>query len=94
MQRCALHHLLPLVGQSAGTAAGMPEVLLAALTSSPAKHPAARLTRLVGLAAGELVGTGESQEDLLATAGTAVASALAAARKAASKAAKTAAERR
>jgi hypothetical protein len=94
MQRCALHHLLPLVGQSAGTAAGMPEVLLAALTSSPAKHPAARLTRLVGLAAGELVGTGESQEDLLATAGTAVASALAAARKAASKAAKTTAERR
>ena len=54
MQRCALHHLLPLVGQAAGQAAGLPDVLLAAVASSPADHVAMRLARLVDLAAGEL----------------------------------------
>jgi hypothetical protein len=94
MQRCALQHLLPLVGQAAGTAAGMPEVLLAALTSSPSKHPAARLTGLVGLAAGDLMSTGESREDLSPSVDPALAAALTAARKAAEKAARSAAEQR
>jgi hypothetical protein len=94
MQRCALHHLLPLVGQAASTAAGMPEVLLAALTSSPPNHPAARLTRLVGLVAGDLSSTAESQEDLTSSADPALATALTAARKAAEKAAGIATEQR
>lgn len=94
MQRSALQHLLPLVGQAAGTAAGMPEALLAALTSSPPKHPASRLTRLVGLVAGDFVSTVESQEDLTSSASPALAAALTAARKAAEKAVRTAAEQR
>ncbi|HLE60743.1 MAG TPA: DUF4388 domain-containing protein [Thermoanaerobaculaceae bacterium] len=94
MQRCALQHLLPLVGQAASTAAGMPELLLAALTSSPSKHPAARLTGLVGLVAGEFPSTAESQEDLTSSADPALASALTAARKAAEKASRTSAEQR
>jgi hypothetical protein len=94
MQRSALQHLLPLVGQAAGTAAGMPDALLAALTSSPSKHPASRLTRLVGLVAGDFMITAESQEDLTSSASPALATALTAARRAAEKAAKTAAERR
>jgi len=94
MQRCALQHLLPLVGQAASTAAGMPELLLAALTSSPSKHPAARLTGLVGLVAGEFLSTAESQEDLTSSADPALASALTAARKAAEKASRTSAEQR
>jgi hypothetical protein len=94
MQRCALQHLLPLVGQAASTAAGMPEVLLAALTSSPSKHPAARLTGLVGLVAGDLMSTAESQEDLSSSLDPALATALSAARKAAEKASKTSAEQR
>jgi hypothetical protein len=94
MQRSALQHLLPLVGQAAGTAAGMPDALLAALTSSPSKHPAARLTRLVGLVAGDFMITAEPQEDLTSSANPALATALTAARRAAEKAAKTAAERR
>ena len=89
MQRCALQHLLPLVGQAASTAAGMPEVLLAALTSSPAKHPAAHLTRLVGLVAGEILSTAETREDPTSSADPALATALAAARKAAQKASRT-----
>jgi hypothetical protein len=94
MQRSALQHLLPLVGQAAGTAAGMPDVLLAALTSTPSKHPASRLIRLVGLAAGDFMITAEPQEDLTSSANPALATALTAARRAAEKAAKTAAERR
>ena len=89
MQRCALQHLLPLVGQAASTAAGMPEVLLAALTSSPSKHPAARLTALVGFVAGEFLSTAESHEDPTSSADPALASALTAARKAAEKASRT-----
>jgi hypothetical protein len=94
MQRCALQRLLPLVGQAASTAAGMPEVLRAALTSSPPKHPAARLTGLVGLVASDLLNVGESGEGLTAAVDPALASALSAARKAAEKAARSAAEQR
>jgi hypothetical protein len=94
MQRCALQHLLPLVGQAASTAAGMPEVLLAALTSSPRQHPAARLTRLVGLAAGEFLSTAEPREDPTSPADPALTTALTAARKAADKASRTSAGQR
>ena len=93
MQRCAVQHLLPLVGQTAGAAAGMPEVLLGALTSSPSSHPAARLVRLVGLAAGE-AGDPGAQDDLSSSDDPALGEALAAARKAAEKAARAAAEPR
>jgi hypothetical protein len=93
MQRCAVHQLLPLVGQTAGAAAGMPEVLLTALTSSPSSHPAARLVRLVGLAAGD-AGVPGSGDDVSAPGDPALSEALAAARKAAEKAARAAAEQR
>jgi Domain of unknown function (DUF4388) len=93
MHRCAVQHLLPLVGQTAGAAAGMPEVLLAALTSSPLSHPAARLVRLVGLAAGE-AGDGSSQDDMVSSTDSTLTEALAAARKAAAKAARAAVEQR
>jgi hypothetical protein len=94
MQRCALQHLLPLVGQAASTAAGMPDVLLAALTSSPSQHPAARLIRLVGLAAGELLSTPEPREEVTTPADPALATALTAARRAAEKASRTSAGQR
>ncbi len=93
MHRSAIHHLLPLVGQAAGAAAGMPEVLLAALTSSPASHPAVRLVRLVGLAAGEAHADG-TQEDLASPADPALGEALAAARRAAVRAVKAVAGQR
>ena len=93
MHRCAVHHLLPLVGQTAGAAAGMPDVLLAALTSSPTSHPAARLVRLVGLAAGE-TGNAASQDDVVSSTDSLLSEALAAARKAAAKAARAAVEQR
>ena len=50
MQRAALRHILPLVGQTAGVAAGLPEVLLAALAGAPSGHPGAQLAGLVALA--------------------------------------------
>ena len=51
MQRLAVRRLLPLVGHTAGTAAGMPDVLLTALTGSPEDHPGARLATLAAFAA-------------------------------------------
>ena len=50
MQRAALRHILPLLGQAAGVAAGLPEVLLAALAGAPDGHPGAQLAGLVALA--------------------------------------------
>jgi hypothetical protein len=50
MQRAALRHVLPLVGQAAGVAAGLPDVLLAALSGAPEGHPGAQLAGLVALA--------------------------------------------
>jgi len=94
LQRCAVRHLLPLVGQASGMAAGMPEVVLSALSSSPARHPGARLTRLVGLAAGELIETGDADEEFAPGADPAVTAALASARKAAARAAKAKPEQR
>jgi hypothetical protein len=94
LHRGAIRHLLPLVGQAAGLAAGMPEVLLAALSLSPARHPGARLARLVGFAAGELIVPEESEEEPAFAADPAVQAALAAARKAAERAAKSRGERR
>jgi hypothetical protein len=52
MQHHALRQLLPVVGQAAGVAAGLPPVLLAALTEAPADHPGARLAALAAYAAG------------------------------------------
>lgn len=48
-----VRRLLPLVGKAAGTASGLPEVLLAALTGEPAGHPGAQVVALAALAAGE-----------------------------------------
>lgn len=56
MQRCALHHLLPVVATAAGNAAGLPEALVAAIAGVPADTPAVRLRALLGLTAGELPG--------------------------------------
>ncbi|MGE5234860.1 MAG: DUF4388 domain-containing protein [Acidobacteriota bacterium] len=53
MQRTALRHVLPLVGHAAGVAAGLPEVLIAALTGRPDDHPGARVASLAALAAGD-----------------------------------------
>jgi hypothetical protein len=94
LQRCAIRHLLPLVGQAAGLAAGLPEVLLAALSLSPARHPGARLSRLVGLAAGELIAPDEAEEEPALGADPAVRAALASARKAAERAARPRREQR
>jgi hypothetical protein len=52
MQRSALRQLLPLVGRAAGMAAGLSEVLLAALTGDPPGHPGARAARLAALVSG------------------------------------------
>ncbi len=94
LQRSAIRHILPLVGQAAAMAAGMPEVVLAALSSAPAIHPGARLSRLVGLAAGEVLEPSEPDEDSPCGSDRAVATALAAARKAAARAAKPKPEQR
>ena len=51
MQRSALRRLLPLVGHAAGTAAGLPEVLLAALTGESPERPGARVARWAALVA-------------------------------------------
>jgi hypothetical protein len=40
------------VGQAAGVAAGLPPVLIAALTEVPADHPGARVAALAAYAAG------------------------------------------
>jgi len=53
MQRVALTYLLPVVGQAAGVAAGLPDVLLAALAGAPQGHPGAQLVGLVALATGD-----------------------------------------
>jgi hypothetical protein len=52
MQHHALRQLLPVVGHAAGVAAGLPPVLLAALTEIPADHPGARVAALAAYAAG------------------------------------------
>ena len=87
MQRAALRAVLPLVGQAAGSAAGLPDVLLAALSGAPRGHPGAQLSGLVALATeeggdgvypgGEPLGTSDPQ----------VAAAIATARRAAERAA-------
>jgi len=52
MQHHALRQLLPVVGHAAGVAAGLPPVLLAALTEVPPDHPGARVAALAAYAAG------------------------------------------
>ncbi|MGD1146548.1 MAG: DUF4388 domain-containing protein [Thermoanaerobaculaceae bacterium] len=94
LQRCAIRHLLPLVGQAAAMAAGLPEVLLAALSSSPPQHPGARLSRLVGLAAGELIAPNEHEDEGTLDTNPVLTTALAAARKAAARAARSRPEQR
>jgi len=94
LQRAAVRHLLPLVGQAAGLAAGLPEVLLGALSRMPAHSPGARLARLVGLAAGELIDAQDSEEAPPVAAHPQARAALAAARKAAERAAKSKGEQR
>jgi hypothetical protein len=54
MQHTALRHLLPVVGHAAGIAAGLPDVLVAALTGRPEDHPGARVAALASAAAGEV----------------------------------------
>lgn len=53
LQGAMVRRLLPLVGKTAGTASGLPEVLLAALTGEPSSHPGAQVAELATLAAGE-----------------------------------------
>jgi hypothetical protein len=84
MQRCALRHLLPLVGHAAGTAAGLPESLIAALSLDPANHPTVRLSGLIALAAGELQGFDVPAEATVMAADDAISSAIRAGRQAAS----------
>lgn len=48
-----IRRLFPLVGKAAGTASGLPEVLLAALTGDPREHAGAQVAELAALAAGE-----------------------------------------
>lgn len=48
-----VRRLLPLVGKAAGTASGLPEVLLAALTGEPPGHAGVQVAELSALAAGE-----------------------------------------
>lgn len=50
IQREALRRLLPLVGHAAGDAAGLPPVLLAALTGVPGDHAGSRLAGMVNMA--------------------------------------------
>jgi hypothetical protein len=47
LRRSALRNLLPVVGRAAGLAAGLPDILLAALSGSPPDHPGAVLAGLV-----------------------------------------------
>jgi hypothetical protein len=53
LRRAALQRLLPVLGRAAGAAAGLPEVLIAALTGEPVGQPGARLAALAALAAGD-----------------------------------------
>ena len=85
LQHRSVHHLLPLVGRAAGMAAGLPPALIAAVTLSPRRHPATRLARLVGMAAGELLELEELEVEPLEVDGELTA-AIAAARKAAERA--------
>jgi hypothetical protein len=87
MQRAALRQVLPLVGQAAGAAAGLPEILLAALAGAPADHPGAQLAGLVALATedgGQSVYPGTPPAE---TSDPRLATAVVAARKAAARAA-------
>lgn len=87
MQRAALRHILPLVGQTAAGAAGLPDVLLAALSGAPNSHPGAQLVGLVALAiddGGDSVYPGGTP---LGTSDPRVTSAVVAARRAAKRAA-------
>ncbi len=52
-QRAAVRRLLPVIGQAAATASGLPEILQAGLTGEPPDHPGARLAMLAAAAAGE-----------------------------------------
>ncbi|MCS7181551.1 MAG: DUF4388 domain-containing protein [Thermoanaerobaculum sp.] len=83
LQRATVRRLLPLVGQAAGTASGLPEVLHAALTGLPAHHPGAQVAELAAMASGES-GSGECAS--LLEDNPAVAGAFAHAREAAQKA--------
>lgn len=53
IQGAVVRRLLPLVGKAAGTASGLPEVLLAALSGEPQEHAGAQVAELAALAAGE-----------------------------------------
>jgi hypothetical protein len=92
MQRAALRRILPLIGQAAGVAAGLPEVLLAALAGAPDGHPGAQLAGLVALA------TEDGSEGVypggtpLGTSDPRITSAVVAARRAAARAADAAME--
>ncbi len=85
LQHRCVQHLLPMVGRAAGMAAGLPGTLVAAITLSPPRHPAARLARLVGMAAGELMEVEEPTVEPLEV-DPDLAAVLAAARKAAERA--------
>ena len=86
MQRAALRELLPIVGRTAGTAAGFPEVLLAALTGTPPEHPGARVAALAAAAAGD-VGMAGGEQVLERDAAVPLDRAMEAAREAATRAA-------
>lgn len=58
LQRAAARRLLRLLGRAAGTACGLPEVLLAGLSGEPPQHPGAQVAEMAAVAAGE---SGEEQ---------------------------------
>jgi hypothetical protein len=84
MQRCALHHLLPVVATAAGNAAGLPESLIAAIAGVPPDSPSVRLGALLNLTAGELPGFGAVVTATEMRPSTRLSTALALAREAAS----------
>lgn len=86
LRRAALQRLLPIVGRAAAAAAGLPEVLVAALGGEPGDHPGARLASLAARAAGE-AGLGVVPGSAPATTDRKLASTMRAARRAAEKAA-------
>jgi hypothetical protein len=53
LRRATVQRLLPVLGQAAGTASGLPEVLQAGLTGEPSHHPGARAAALAAAAVGE-----------------------------------------
>jgi hypothetical protein len=87
MQRAALRAFLPLVGQAAGVAAGLPDVLLAALAGAPRSHPGAQLSGLVALATEEGGDSVYPGTPAIGTSDTRVATAITSARRAAGRAA-------